>query len=232
MMKNGLIVEDLAENRLWLSQTLQQSFADMAIHCTTSLAEARHWLATSPPPDMALIDLGLPDGSGIELIELLNQRAPATLCVVATIYDDDNHLFAALRAGAQGYILKDQGRDEAARLLQGIAAGQPPLSSSIARRILGSFRAEPPQPLPERPTLTPREHEVLRLISKGMTLTGNRPAAATEPPHRRWLRQGDLPQAQCLLPRRGGTDRPQLRAGVGPLSHLLWRVSPVFTGMR
>ncbi|TPW11663.1 MAG: response regulator [Halothiobacillaceae bacterium] len=133
------------------------------------MAEARAWLSHVPAPDIALIDLGLPDGSGIELIERLNGTSAATLCVVATIYDDDAHLFPALRAGARGYILKDQGRDEAARLLLGIAAGHPPLSPSIARKILASFQA--PLPDPQRPTLTPREHEVLRYISKGMTLS-------------------------------------------------------------
>lgn len=171
MMKNGLIVEDLAENRIWLSQTLEQGFPGMAVHCATTVAGAREWLAHAAPPDIALIDLGLPDGSGIELIELLNRRSPQTLCIVATIYDDDAHLFPALRAGARGYILKDQGRDEAARLLQGIAAGQPPLSPGIARKILASFQIPAPKPDPERPALTPREIEVLRLISKGMTLT-------------------------------------------------------------
>lgn len=168
MMKTGLIVEDLAENRHWLTQTLEQGFPGMVVHCTASVAEARAWLAHHAP-DIALIDLGLPDGSGIELIELLNQRSPQTLSIVATIYDDDAHLFPALRAGARGYILKDQGREEAARLLQGIAAGQPPLSPSIARKILASFLTATPKL--EYPTLTPRESEVLRLISKGMTLT-------------------------------------------------------------
>lgn len=169
-MKNGLIVEDLAENRLWLSQTLEQGFPGMAVHCATTVAEAREWLAHAAAPDIALIDLGLPDGSGIELIELLHRHSPQTLCIVATIYDDDAHLFPALRAGARGYILKDQGHEEAARLLQGIAAGQPPLSPAIARKILASFQTPAPQPAPELPALTPRESEVLRLISKGMTL--------------------------------------------------------------
>jgi len=171
MMKTGLIVEDLAENRLWLNQTLEQGFPGMAIHCASTVTEAREWLAHAAAPDIALIDLGLPDGSGIELIELLNRRSPQTLCIVATIYDDDAHLFPALRAGARGYFLKDQGRDEAARLLQGIAAGQPPLSPSIARKILASFLMPTPTLDSERPSLTPRETEVLRLISKGLTLT-------------------------------------------------------------
>lgn len=170
MMNTGLIVEDLPENRGWLTQTLEQGFPGIAVHCAATVTEGRDWLLDSAPPDLALIDLGLPDGSGIELIQLLNRRSPQTVCVVATIYDDDAHLFPALRAGARGYILKDRGYDEAARLLQGISAGQPPLSPSIARKILASFQSPIPAADPEQPSLTPRETEVLRLISKGMTL--------------------------------------------------------------
>ncbi len=121
-------------------------------------------------PDIALIDLGLPDGSGIEVIAWLNQHAPHSKCIVATIYDDDAHLFPALRAGAHGYILKDQGSEEAVRLLLGIATGQPPLSPSIARKILSSFQPHALRLDSDQPALTTRESEVLRLISKGMTL--------------------------------------------------------------
>lgn len=169
-MKTGLIVEDLAENRAWLSGVLVESFNGIALTIAASLAEAREQLARGITFDIALIDLGLPDGSGIELIEWLNKNSTQTLCIVATIYDDDAHLFSALRAGANGYILKDQGCVEAARLLQGIAVGQPPLSPSVARKILASF--QPPQQKSSEPAvqLTPRESEVLRFISKGMTL--------------------------------------------------------------
>lgn len=170
-MINGLIVEDLVENQIWLSQTLAQAFSGISIHCASTLAGARESLASVMPLDIALIDLGLPDGSGIELIKLLTQRSPQTMCIVATIYDDDAHLFPALRAGAHGYILKDQHCGDAVSLLQGISAGQPPLSPGVARKILASFQMSVSLPDPDLPTLTPRETEVLRLISKGMTLT-------------------------------------------------------------
>lgn len=166
-MRSGLIVEDLVEVRNWLRETLAHCYPGMMIHCVATLSEARDWLSGAPAPDLALIDLGLPDGSGIELIEWLVRHAPQTRRVVASIHDDDTHLFAALRAGAEGYILKDQSIDHAARLLEGISAGHPPLSPSIARRILGSFKPENTNP---RPSLTARETEVLRLISKGLTI--------------------------------------------------------------
>ncbi|MEW5902743.1 MAG: response regulator transcription factor [Pseudomonadota bacterium] len=166
-MKTALILDDVADSQAWLSQALNTAFPGLALHCTGSLAEARAWLAAHAAPDIALIDLGLPDGSGVELIAELNRRAPQTLCVVASIFDDNEHLFPALRAGAQGYLLKDQPLPQIVELLKGIAAGSPPLSPAIARKLLGHFQ---PAPQPELEQLTERETEVLRYIAKGMTL--------------------------------------------------------------
>lgn len=132
-----------------------------------TLAAARAWLAEHPAPDIALIDLGLPDGSGVELIGELNRHAPQTLCIVASIFDDNEHLFPALRAGAQGYLLKDQPLIQIIELLKGIAEGRPPLSPAIARKLLGHFQ---PVTQPALEQLTERETEVLRYIAKGMTL--------------------------------------------------------------
>ncbi len=166
-MKTALILDDVADSQTWLSQALGTAFPGLVMHCTGSLAEARAWLAAHPAPDIALIDLGLPDGSGVSLIAELNRRAPKTLCIVASIFDDNEHLFPALRAGAQGYLLKDQPLTQIVELLKGIAAGSPPLSPAIARKLLGHFQ---PAPQPELEPLTERETEVLRYIAKGMTL--------------------------------------------------------------
>lgn len=165
-MKTGFILEDLPESQAWLRDALEQSFPGIAIDSAYSLAEAAQKLAAGPAPDIALIDLGLPDGSGITLIEQIQRRSPATLCIVASIYDDDGHIFPALRAGAQGYLLKDQPVAGIVQALTGIAAGQPPLSPAIARRMLAFFQPAPSAPGPD---LTERETEVLRLISKGLT---------------------------------------------------------------
>lgn len=166
-MKTALILDDVADSQAWLSQALASVFPDIALHCTGSLAEARAWLASHSAPDIALIDLGLPDGSGVEFIALLNRCAPQTMCVVASIFDDNEHLFPALRAGAQGYLLKDQPLAQIVELLGGIADGRPPLSPAVARKMLGYF-----QPIAQSgyEHLTERESEVLRYIAKGMTL--------------------------------------------------------------
>jgi DNA-binding NarL/FixJ family response regulator len=163
----ALVVDDLAPSRAWLSRALGLAFPGIAVSEAATLADALAQCATPPP--LALVDLGLPDGSGVQLIEALARRGAATMCVVATVFDDDAHLFPALRAGARGYVLKDQRPEDLAELLRGIAAGQPPLSASIARRLLSHFQA-PPGPTANEASLTARETEVLRLVAKGCTL--------------------------------------------------------------
>lgn len=165
-MKTCLVVEDLPESQRCLGLALRTSFPGIEVTSAYSLREARDHLALHPAPDLALIDLGLPDGSGIDLIAELNRRSPSTVCVVATIYDGDQHLFPALRAGAQGYLLKEQRWQQLAELLKGIVEGRPPLSPPIARKLLGYFRPAPPQ---AADALTQREAEVLSLIAKGVT---------------------------------------------------------------
>lgn len=161
-----LIVDDLVDSRQWLTRAVRTSFPGTEIATAGSLRNAQTWLRTQEPPDLALIDLGLPDGSGIDLIAQLSRDSPSTICVVVSIYDDDRHLFPALRAGARGYLLKDQRYERIAKLLEGIVLGQPPLSPAIARRLLGYF-CSAPEPCTQ--SLTPRETEILTLIAKGIT---------------------------------------------------------------
>jgi len=134
----GLIVEDLPDARDWLIAAMGEAFPGIQIDTAASLADARSRL-TSRLPQVALIDIGLPDGSGIDLIDELNRQHPDVLSVVTSVFDDDTHLFAALGAGASGYLLKDQSREDLTGMLQRIAEGQPPLSPAIARRLLGFF---------------------------------------------------------------------------------------------
>lgn len=167
-MRTGLIVEDLPESSHWLAGVLQASFSGISVRRADSL-QAAFAALDAGGPDIALVDLGLPDGSGLDFIRALTARAPDCLCVVTTIFADDRHLFPALRAGARGYLLKDQSAEQLVPLLQGIASGQPPLSPSIARRLLGYFGPASEAPA-DAPHLTPREAEVLTLIAKGYTI--------------------------------------------------------------
>lgn len=164
-MKVGLIIEDLPAARTWLAAALEQAFPGMQIHFAADCSEVRKHLESSIP-DLALVDLGLPDGDGTSLIAAIKARHPEALCIVASTFADDAHLFPALRAGADGYFTKDQGQTELVRILVDISAGKPPLSPGIARRLLNFF--QDPEP-PETP-LTPRETEVLQLIGKGFSV--------------------------------------------------------------
>jgi DNA-binding NarL/FixJ family response regulator len=169
-MESGLVVEDMPDAQGWLKAVLMASFPDIRVEVVGSVKEALTRLDGAPSPSIALVDLGLPDGSGLDVLRKLKERHPGTLRIVTTIFDGDQQLFSALRAGAQGYVLKDQSREHLVQLLQGIVAGNPPLSPSIARRLLGFFSG----PAPESPdeVLTPREVEVLTLLSKGVTIAG------------------------------------------------------------
>lgn len=165
---SALVVDDLAASRAWMAQALAEAFPGIVLREADSLADGL--LALDPLPDLAVIDLGLPDGSGLQLIEVLRRAASPPLCLVATVFDDDGHLFPALRAGAEGYLLKDQSVAAVADALRGIASGRPPLSPSIARRLLAHFRPAPLAPAVAESPLTARETEVLRAVAKGYTV--------------------------------------------------------------
>jgi DNA-binding NarL/FixJ family response regulator len=169
MIETALIIEDLPDTRNWLAELVQTSFPGVQAATSASIAEAKQQLANGYP-SLALIDLGLPDGNGIEIIRHLNQAGADTWCIVTTIFDDDQHLFAAMQAGAHGYVLKDQSQDVLVPMLQGIVRGQPPLSPSIARRLLNYFRQPACAVSDTTDThLSVRETEVLGLIAKGYT---------------------------------------------------------------
>ncbi len=166
-MRTAFILEDLPDSRAWLVSALEESFPGIIVDSAATIAEALARLQAGCQVEVALIDLGLPDGSGVSVVEWFNQHSPQTVCIVASIFDDDGHIFPALRAGAQGYLLKDQPRQVIVQALNGIVTGQPPLSPAIARKVLSHFRA-PTAELVE--PLTAREKEVLAIIAKGLTM--------------------------------------------------------------
>lgn len=161
--KSILIVEDVPDVRSWLAEVALSVFPEACIAEAAHLSRARELLAESTV-DLALIDIHLPDGNGIDLVREITDRDSACYCVMATVFSDDQHLFDALRAGAQGYLLKDQTSDQIARHLRGIVDDQPPLSPRVARRVLQFFCP------PKGDELTAREVEVLSLIARGLRL--------------------------------------------------------------
>lgn len=166
-----LIVEDVKETARWLEARVQAAFgAGVGVRQAHTLAAARKLLQREVF-DMAVVDLGLPDGNGIDLIQELMAGERRICVVVATIYDDDEHIFSALRAGAGGYLLKDQSDEDMERAMAGIREGVPPISPSVARRMMEFFaRQEHHVPSPEAERLTAREKEVLILIANGLSV--------------------------------------------------------------
>ena len=170
-----LLLEDLPEIRVWLKALALQVFPGAQITEAARVHDAREQISAQRF-DLALIDLGLPDGSGVDVVAALRDNQPEAQSVVVTIHDDDDHLFPALQAGAFGYLLKEQSREQLAEQLKRISQGEPPLSPSIARRVIQYFaaqaknQAKETQPLMPGVSLTERESEVLLRVAKGYTL--------------------------------------------------------------
>ncbi|MEK7810958.1 MAG: response regulator transcription factor [Pseudomonadota bacterium] len=172
-MKVALILEDMPESQEMLREVVQTAYPGVRVRCESSVAGALR-IINQFQFDLALIDLSLPDGDGATVVKAMASRFPNCTIVVATIFDDDAHLFPALLAGAQGYLLKDQAPEQLVKQLCGISDGSPPLSPSIARRLLDHFHVTQQQPLSvvdaECVQLSPREREVLVHLARGISI--------------------------------------------------------------
>ena len=174
-MQCALVVDDLPAVRAGFVDLLRENYPQAQIFEAGRMAEAMHILQHEAV-DLLLVDLGLPDASGLELIRALAEQRPQARSVVVTIFDDDDHLFPALQAGAFGYLLKDRPKVELRAQLRRIQDGEPPLSPSIARRMVQHFArlnaspASDDREREEQVALTERESEVLQLVGKGYTL--------------------------------------------------------------
>jgi DNA-binding NarL/FixJ family response regulator len=159
------VVEDDASVRHILCDWIQHTedfecidhFADAEL-AVTSLA--RH------EPHVALIDINLPGMSGIECVRRLKPLLPNTQFVMLTVYEDSNHIFDALAAGATGYLLKRTLRESLLNALREVHSGGSPMSSNIARKVVQSLQQARPKGK-AADSLSPRENEVLALLAQG-----------------------------------------------------------------
>ena len=135
--------------------------------------EARTALAGAHGIDVALVDLGLPDGDGVTLIREIRAGANPPEVMVVSMFGDEEHVVAALEAGATGYLLKDANPVDVGTAIVDLLAGGSPISPAIARHLLQRFQGtgEPPGGDPSRamPDLTARERDVLEVLAKGFT---------------------------------------------------------------
>ncbi len=162
-MKKTLILEDHREAREMLCDVVKQALPEAEIDQAVTVRQASKYIKKQCY-DLAIVDISLPDGNGIEFVTDIHACCTNTYIVMATIHDGSDYVFNALRAGAKGYLLKDQTETSLVSALKGILSGQPPLSPNIAHLILDYFYLEEE---PQKNILTNREKEVLTLLAKG-----------------------------------------------------------------
>lgn len=159
------IVEDQNEMRESLAEWLGNA---PGLRCVGAHATAEEALRRIPGenPDVVLMDINLTGMNGIECVSRLKERLPQTQVLMLTTYDDGDLIFDSLRAGANGYLLKNMPREELVQALQQVQAGGAPMSLQIARKVINYFHqsGKPSQNLRQ---LTGRESEILKLLAKG-----------------------------------------------------------------
>ena len=167
------------------------------------VASARQAMSKATP-DVLLTDLGLPDGSGIDLIRETARRYPDTDIMVITVFGDEDHVLASIEAGATGYILKDSLPQEFVHLIKQLRAGGSPISPVIARQLLRRLKpaAAAAEAKPET-ALSVRESEVLAFIAKGFSFRRDRPIARRVAAYRHFACEEDLSEARRAFPRGG-----------------------------
>jgi len=159
------IVEDQKQTREGLAILIHGTPGYRVVGRFASMEEALVKLDWEPP-DVVLVDIGLPGMSGIEGVRRLKARYPALLILMLTVYADDEHIFEALCAGACGYLLKNTPPPRLIESIQELREGGAPMSPEIARKVVRLFQTIVP-PKSEEYQLTPRELEVLKLLADG-----------------------------------------------------------------
>lgn len=159
------IVEDDAGVRASLSKLIDSS---PGFRCVSRHSSAEEALQEIPKvkPNVTLMDINLPGMNGVECVRKLKPVVPLNQIIMLTVYQNTEHIFNALAAGATGYLLKQTPPDELLAAMRDVNAGGSPMSSHIARKIVQSFQALVPV-AQESQNLSPREAEVLDLLAKG-----------------------------------------------------------------
>lgn len=126
-------------------------------------------LAMSVRPDVVVMDLQMPGMEGVEATREIVARLPGTAVLVLTMHDDDASVFAAIRAGARGYLLKGAAQEDVARAIAAVSRGEAIFGPALAGRLIHFFNAAPESPSEPFPQLTEREREILDLMASGLT---------------------------------------------------------------
>jgi len=164
-----LVVEDEPEFLRQYCEAIMREPGFRLAGAVSTLAAAMAVIEQSVP-DVLLVDLGLPDGNGADLIRRAVKQRPDCDALVVTVFGDDQHVIDAIEAGATGYLLKDSPPGELVRCIRELRAGGAPISPSIARRLLARMRAPAEKAAaPGASPLTEREAQILQLVAKGLS---------------------------------------------------------------
>lgn len=151
-------------------RTLLEGMSDIEVVGQAATGPEAVEMATALQPDLVLMDLQMPEGSGLAAIRSIARTSPHIRILVVTLLVDDDSVFAAVQAGARGYILKDTGEEEMMRAIRAVGDGEAIFSPAIATRLMDYFSASraviPAEVFPE---LTEREREILSRIARGET---------------------------------------------------------------
>jgi DNA-binding NarL/FixJ family response regulator len=159
------IVEDDGQARLILAEWIQKA---AGFQCLSHYASAEEALEHLPrdAPNIVLMDINLPGMNGVEGVRQLKPLLPSTEFIMLTVYEDCDHIFNSLAAGASGYLLKQTPEADLLAALRDVHSGASPMTGSIARRVVQYFQSLPPK-TPAGVRLSPREQQVLALLARG-----------------------------------------------------------------
>ncbi|MDE3211919.1 MAG: response regulator transcription factor [Bacteroidota bacterium] len=161
------IVEDLDEVREGVAQFISLSDEFKVVGSFRSAEEAAIQLPLLKP-DIVIMDIQLPGMNGIDCIRLVRKANSSTQFMMFTVYENDEKVFEALKAGASGYLLKSTGLVQLLESLRELYLGGSPMSANIARKLVNLFQKDPQDGLPVMDQLTGRENEILGLLAKGL----------------------------------------------------------------
>lgn len=162
-----LLADDHAAFRSGL-QALLRTVSGFDVIGGASTGEEVVALAASSQPDVVVMDLNMPGIDGIEATRRIVATSPHIAVLVLSMYEDNDQVFGALKAGAKGYLLKGADRAELVRAIRGVASGEAIFGPAVARRLLAYFSTRPAVEATAFPELTDREREILDLIARGL----------------------------------------------------------------
>jgi DNA-binding NarL/FixJ family response regulator len=160
------IVEDNEQLRMTLARVINRA---EGFRCLSHYGSAEDALKDLPQvrPEVVLMDINLPGINGVECVRQLKQLLPQTLVIMLTVYEDTDNIFAALAAGAAGYLLKRTTSAELLEAIREVQRGGSPMTTHIARKVTQSFQKAGPSSQPTE-NLSQREQEVLDCLSQGL----------------------------------------------------------------